>query len=286
MTVAVELGETSSNRVAELIRRWDVLPENSIETPDSHLVFGKAGARTVVLKVIKRPGDEWHCGAILEAFDGNGVARVHKFVDGAALLERLEPGNSLAGVALSGHDEQATDVLAGVMRRMSPRDQPPHAVPVQNLANGFQRYLSSGNEHIPKGLVEHAQQVYGELCASQTRVRLLHGDLHHYNVLFDQARGWLAIDPKGLVGETEYEIGAALRNPYERPELFATPEAVQGRLRRFETILGIDSLRALAWGFAQAVLATIWSVEDESVVKAGDSFLLLAAAIRPMLGNR
>lgn len=51
-------------------------------------------------------------------------------------------------------------------------------------------------------------------------------DLQHYNVLFDDARGWLAIDPKGVVGEVEYEIGAILRNPIERPDLFAAPEIV------------------------------------------------------------
>jgi streptomycin 6-kinase len=44
-------------------------------------------------------------------------------------------------------------------------------------------------------------------------VRLLHGDLQHYNVLLDRKRGWLAIDPKGVVAEGEFELGAALRNP-------------------------------------------------------------------------
>ena len=42
---------------------------------------------------------------------------------------------------------------------------------------------------------------------------LLHGDLQHYNVLLDKDRGWVAIDPKGVVGELEYEVGALLRNP-------------------------------------------------------------------------
>ena len=62
--------------------------------------------------------------------------------------------------------------------------------------------------------VERAQRLYVGLCASQTSTRLLHGDLHHYNILRDGDRGWVAIDPKGVVGEVEYEIGAALRNPY------------------------------------------------------------------------
>lgn len=286
-TARVRVSNSSpSARVAEWIRARSVIPEDALETQDSQLVFGRVGTQPVVLKIIKRPGDEWRCGEILEAFDGNGTVRVHKFVDGAALLERVDPGSSLANVALSGDDDEATEILAGVIRRMSPRHEPRSAVSVQDLGKGLQRYLLSNDEQIPKALVEQAQRVYVDLCASQTRARLLHGDLHHYNVLLDRARGWVAIDPKGLIGETEYEIGAALRNPYERPGLFATPEAVQNRLRRFETVLGIDSARALAWGFTQAVLATVWSVEEGSVVSPEDSFLRLAATIRPMLGLR
>ena len=280
------INSSLSARVTEWIRTWDVIPEDVLETQYSQLVFGRVGTQPVVLKIIKRPGDEWHCGEILEAFDGNGTVRVHKFADGAALLERVDPGSSLANVALSGDDDEATAILAGVIRRMSPQHEPGSAVSVQNLGKGFQRYLSGNDEQIPKALVEQAQRVHVDLCASQTHVRLLHGDLHHYNVLFDRARGWVAVDPKGLIGETEYEIGAALRNPYERPGLFTTPEAVRNRLRRFETVLGIDSARALAWAFTQAVLATVWSVEEGSVVGPGDSFLRLAATIRPMLGLR
>jgi streptomycin 6-kinase len=122
-----------------------------------------------------------------------------------------------------------------------------------------------------------------DLYASQRDVRLLHGDLQHYNVLFDSDRGWLAIDPKGVIGEVEYEIGASLRNPIEKPELFASPDAVERRLRCFEAKLKLDYDRMLAWGFAQAVLSAIWSVEDGFAVDAGNPSLKLANAIRPIL---
>jgi streptomycin 6-kinase len=111
----------------------------------------------------------------------------------------------------------------------------------------------------------------------------LHGDLHHYNVLFDSDRGWLAIDPKGVIGEVEYEIGAALRNPYENPEVFASQKAVERRLKGYGAVLKMDFDRALKWGFAQAVLSAIWSVEDKVAVDALHSGILLARAIRPML---
>jgi len=156
-------------------------------------------------------------------------------------------------------------------------------VSAQDWGNGFRRYLESGDRQIPARLVAQARQLYFDLCASQRSVRLLHGDLQHYNVLFDSDRGWLAIDPKGVIGEVEYEIGASLRNPNEKPELFASPEAVERRLRCFEAKLKLNYDRALAWGFAQAVLSAIWSVEDGFAVDAGNPSLRLANAIWPIL---
>lgn len=128
--------------------------------------------------------------------------------------------------------------------------------------------------------------MHSRLCDSQRCTRLLHGDLHHHNVLFDFDRGWVAIDPKGVVGEIEYEIGAALRNPYERPDLFASPATVERRLQLFTSKLNLDFKRALAWGFAQAVLSAIWSVEDGFAVDARNPSIMLAEAIRPMLESQ
>jgi streptomycin 6-kinase len=281
-----------SERVEELVRDWGVAVHDTLETLSSFIAFGNRGNQPVILKVARQPGDEWRCGAVMAAFGGRGMARVYEYVEGAALLERLNPGAHLASIALDGRDEEATEILADVIDRMSrpcessdepSRDALKAFASAQDWGKGFQRYLASGDRQIPASLVAQAQQLYFDLCASQRGVRLLHGDLQHYNVLFDSDRGWLAIDPKGVIGEVEYEIGASLRNPYEEPGLFASAETVEKRLRYFEAKLKLNSDRALAWGFAQAVLSAIWSVEDGFAVDAGNPSLRLANAIRPIL---
>ena len=143
--------------------------------------------------------------------------------------------------------------------------------------------MTSGDDQIPKNVVEKAHRVYSTLCDSQKNPRLLHGDLHHHNVLLDSDRGWLAIDPKGVVGEIEYEIGAILRNPQEMPELFASPTIIDGRIRILAGRLNLDSDRMRAWSFAQAVLSAVWGIEDGYTVDATDPSLLLAHALEPML---
>jgi streptomycin 6-kinase len=273
-----------SERIEERVRLWGVAVEDTLETPSSFVVFGRRGESPVVLKVLRGPGDEWRCGEVLEAFGGRGTVRVYEYVEGAVLLERLSPGTPLAAVALAGRDEEATRILAEVIGRMSrPAGATGAFVTARDWGEGFRRYLASGDRQIPADLVEQGRHIYLGLCASERGARLLHGDLQHYNVLFDAGRGWVAVDPKGVVGEVEYEIGAALRNPYERPELFASPGAVERRLRRFEAELKLDARRALAWGFAQAVLSAIWSVEDGGTVGPRNPSIMLADAIRPLL---
>ena len=155
---------------------------------------------------------------------------------------------------------------------------------VQDWARGFERFIATGHNQIPTDLVAAGQRVYLSLCASQRRPKLLHGDLQHYNVLFDSDRGWLAIDPKGVVGEIEYEIGASLRNPCERPDLFPSRATIERRLKQLTNRLNLDFERTLAWAFAQAVLSAIWGVEDGFLVDATNPALKLANVIRPMLG--
>jgi streptomycin 6-kinase len=246
----------------------------------------------VVLKVIKREGDEWRSGEILHAFDASGAARVYEHAPGAVLLERLNPGNSLAEMALSGRDEEATDILANIIQQMSmqismfgTKTSTPHVttVAVSDWARAFERYIATGDDQVPKELVESARLLYSSLCASQREPRLLHGDLQHYNVLFDSERGWLAIDPKGVVGELEYEIGAILRNPIELPQLFTERVTIERRIKRLTEKLNLDCERVLAWGFAQAVLSAIWEIEDGFSVDAMSPALQLANAIQPML---
>jgi streptomycin 6-kinase len=272
-------------RVEERMDEWSILTvQNILDTPSSLILFGRRGDEPVVLKVLRQPGDEWDSGEVLEVFDGQGMVRAYEYVGGAVLLERLNPGTPLSGMALNRQDEEATEIIAEVIQRMShPRESSKEFATVEDWGKGFRRYLASGDNQIPNDLVLQGQQVYLNLCATQQRVRLLHGDLQHYNVLFDSNRGWVAIDPKGVVGEVEYEIGAALRNPYERPELFASAETVASRIKIYEARLKLDAGRALAWGFSQAVLSAIWSVEDGFAVDAHNPSLMLANTIRLIL---
>lgn len=272
------MSKALNDRIVECAPAWGVTIERASVTETSVIVYGKRAGKPVVMKVAKRAGDEWRSGEVAAAFGGRGVVQVYEHVGGATLLEHVQPGEPLAALAAAGRDDEATEILAAVLGRMSPGDPPTGCPTVDEWGAAFANYLGTGDQRVPRELVEPAQRIYAELCLTQRNPALLHGDLQHYNVLRDDKRGWLAIDPKGVIGELEYEIGAALRNPRGQPSLY-TLEAAERRLERFGAALGIDIERARAWAFAQAVLSAIWLTEDGHELRPDEPALALARAL-------
>lgn len=266
----------------EHARAWNVAVDDTLETETSLIGFGRRDGGDVVLKVVKHEGegegDEWHCGEVLSAFGARGVVGVHEYVPGACLMERLRPGHSLVEICKTGRDDEAIETVIHVVRSMEPTAAPATCPTVHDWGRGFDWYRSSGDSQIPEPLVDRAAVVYRELARTQRTTRLLHGDLQHSNVLLDADRGWLAVDPKGVVGEMAYEVGAVLRNPRELPELVGNATVIERRIHRLASALKLDAARVVGWGFAQAVLSLIWSVEDGSVLRANDPSRLLADA--------
>jgi len=271
--------ETVVDRLRAKAAEWKVTLEETRETATSVLGFGIRGDARVVLKVTKQEGDESHSGKVLRAFGGDGAVRVDESETGAVLLERLEPGDDLVSLVRRGEDEAATEILAEVIAKLAHHEAPSESPTVGDWGHGFDRYLNSGDQRIPQDLVHQAHELFQNLASTQRKTMLLHGDLQHYNVLFDQHRGWVAIDPKGVVGELEYEIGAILRNPVELREYYITPEIISRRLRSLTLSLNLDYSRAFNWSFAQAVLSAIWDIEDGHPVDRDHPSLLLAETL-------
>ena len=241
---------------------WSVSLDEIRETATSLLGFGTRDGVRVVLKITKQLGDESHSGEVLRAYDGDGAVRVYESEVGAVLLERLEPGEQLVNVVKRGNDDEATKILAEVIAKLANHEAPSSCPTVADWGLGFDRYLQSGDAQIPREIVQEAHEMYQRLVASQRRTMLLHGDLQHYNVLFDNEQGWTAIDPKGVVGELEYELAALLRNPIELPDVFTNPITIERRLEILTTTLQLDYSRALRWSYAQSILSAIWDIED------------------------
>jgi streptomycin 6-kinase len=259
---------------------WNVTLDEIRETPTSLVGFGMRNGAHVVLKISKQDGDESHSGEVLKAYGGDGAVRVYESEPGAVLLERLEPGEQLVNVVKRNEDDEATRILAEVIAKLANHEAPIGCPTVADWGRSFDHYLQSGDEQIARAVVAEAREIYQELVSSQRRTMLLHGDLQHYNVLFDSKRGWVAIDPKGVTGELEYEVCALLRNPVELPSVFANPVTIKRRLDILTTKLQLDYSRALHWSYAQSILSATWDIEDHHSLSADNPSLLLAHELK------
>ena len=224
----------------------------------------------------------------LRVFAGRGAARLFESDAGrgALLLERLEPGTQLVALC-EEDDEAATAVAANVMQKLWRTAPDAHDFPTAaDWGRGFERCrarFDGGTGPFPRKLFEEAESLFAELLSTSAAPVLLHGDLHHGNVLAAAREPWLAIDPKGLVGEPAYEVGALLRNPL--PQLLNQPEPVrvtERRIAQLSEALGLERARVRGWGLAQAVLSSWWSIEDEGELgEFGFATAEVLAATRP-----
>ena len=116
---------------------------------------------------------------------------------------------------------------------------------------------------IPNEYLQKARKLRDQILQNAKLDVLLHGALHHDNILQNGDDCWMMIDPKGVIGERAYDLAAFMRNPM--PEVLNQADAttiIHNRITRFSELLGIPAQRILDWCFVQAVLAWIWSIED------------------------
>ena len=251
---------------------WGLTFESAPSPPDGRepypgageVAFVRRGDQPLVLKLLPKGGDEWRSGEVLAHWDGRGAVRLIERAPGAVLIERAIPGEELVGLVEAGRDEAATLVLCDVMAQLN--RPAPVASGIRTIADwgrGFERNRAAAVAAGMEGdVIDRAKRLFRRLCETQSQPILLHGDLQHYNVVRDADRGWLAIDPKGILGEPAYETGAMLRNPNTHPEFCADPAVIERRARLISERLGYPYERVVGWCFAQWVLADLWAIED------------------------
>jgi len=221
----------------------------------------------------------------LSIFNGDGVNKIYESnpEHGVMLIERLKPGKMLSELE---NDDNATEVAGLVMKNLWKRiDEHSKFPTMTKWFQGLKRYrenYDTGRGPLPDELVSKAERLSQELLSTSHNHMLLHGDLHHKNILSATREPWLAIDPKGLIGEPEYEIGALLRNPI--PELYSMPNLKNVLMRRIDIlheILGFDKDRMKGWAFSQAVLSAFWILEDSG--KGWEPMMGVAGVLGEML---
>ncbi len=201
-----------------------------------HSFVAAAGDRAV-LKLRPLDDDESeHEAAALELWAGEGAVRLLRAsADGRVLLlERALPGTDISALP----EQRATAIAVAVGNRL----WRPAAAPFRWIGDHVPRWLDQA-ERLGGGaseLVPVARELHASLAVG--RRTLVHGDLHHHNILAAGERH-LAIDPKPMLGEPEFDVPSFLWNPLGSR---LDPERTEARLAAFAAA-GLDDRRMRAW---------------------------------------
>lgn len=249
------------------LTRWTLEPAGEpIRTHASQLLPVLQDCRPAMLK-LPEVEDERRGYLPLEYWNGDGAARLLARSENgeAMLIERATGTRSLAAMARSGAagDDEATAILCDAIAALQkPRGPAPSGlIPLETW---FKDLFPMARER--GGLLARSAAAANELLPAQREIMPLHADLHHDNVLDFESRGWLAIDPKSVIGDRAFEYTILFCDPD-----LADPEppvaTVPGRFeRRLEIVLaksGLERERLLKWVLAWCGLSAAWFLEDE-----------------------
>ncbi|MNG61741.1 Aminoglycoside/hydroxyurea antibiotic resistance kinase [compost metagenome] len=239
------------------MQRWQLQPDGqAFETHSSLLIPVRYQGAAAMLK-IAREQEEKFGGLLMCWWQGDGAARVLAWHDDGILLERAQGRLSLAQMVRDGEDRRATAILCQVVARLhAPRAEPlPELIPLDQWFNSL---WPAAQAH--GGMLRLSASVAAELLTSPREQTVLHGDIHHDNVLDFAERGWLAIDPKRLYGERAFDYANIFCNP--NYGIATDPDIFLCRVEQVCRLAGLDRQRLLRWILAWAGLSAAWFMED------------------------
>lgn len=260
------------------LHRWSLTPDGDpIATHAANLLPVLSDGRPAMLK-ISHEDDERRGGGLLAWWDGQGAARVYARDGDALLIERAMGSQNLADMARTGRDDEASRILCATADELHrPRNKAlPDLTPLTVWFRDLQPAAATYG-----GILARSHQVATGLLADQHQIAPLHGDLHHDNVLDFGPRGWLAIDPKHIIGERTFDFANIFTNPdlsdpsrpvATQPGIFARRLAVVSDAAR------LPPKRLLQWILALTGLSAAWYLGDNHPDAAIDLHIAELAA--------
>ncbi|WJH39618.1 phosphotransferase [Aliirhizobium terrae] len=251
----------------ELAKRWGVqtaTPIADTRTSVIHRVLLHDGS-SAICKQLKPSGlHELHGIDFLAWRQGQGAVRLLDQSEMACLLEDAG-ALTLRNYRLEHDEEAASDIIAdvlGALHSASMRSPPATLVSLRQHFKALFDRVEQADETELFDTLRRCARIADSLLTSQVDIRPLHGDLHHENIISGTARGWLAIDPQGLIGDPAYDCANVFGNPEGAFPDIIDPRRINRLLTLFAPVIGCSEEKILRYAIAHAGLSICWSLED------------------------
>jgi len=210
-----------------------------------------------VLKVSPKPQNLTSEYNALVEFGGGVACRAYEFsdTDGVLLLERIKPGTQL-------RDEPNFDTRLGAFCQVfkslhtSPNLTAKYATYIDWVSQSA-AYMRTRNDYAKLSeKMSKAEEICRYLWQKHPEQTLLHGDLHHDNILLGE-NGYRVIDPKGAIGNPVFDIPRFMLNEENHDEMGNFARIASTLSEKFN--VPEEDIRLLY--FIEICMGNCWSVE-------------------------
>lgn len=195
----------------------------------------------------------------LKCFSKHGAIKVLAEDKGMLLLEKAVPGISLKSY-YPIKEKNSIQITFHIMQELHKAN-----IPKNHNFPHLREWLKLLDQEysIPNQYLQKARIIRNTLLDNAHKEVLLHGDLHHDNIL-KHGNNWVVIDPKGVIGEATFEVTAFIRNPIPKLLAYPNPEyIISNRIKEFSNLMDLPLDRIYSWCYVQNIISWIWNLEDK-----------------------
>lgn len=237
-------------------KKWSLNNPTQITSTKSAKVFKvQRDDESLVLKVYTELGKkaEGRGALALRIFNSKASVSVIEYDEGAVLMEFIE-GEFLK----EQEEEKRNDIFLEVFKSLH-KDQGSHKAEFDSMERRYRSLLERGSR---EAFFKEGSLLAEKLLMKQSVNNLLHGDLHHKNILYSKRRGWLAIDPQPLMGDPLFDLGNFFYNPDDEPKLTEDPNSIRKRLHTFSEGLEVEPIEILEFAIVHGYLSSSWQLDE------------------------
>ena len=244
--------------------RWSLTKSTPVAETATSWIFcvEQNGRNFAALKILKPlAAEEERRGAMLmNWYGGEGAATIFDMHGDTIFMEWLD-GGTLGDPVRAGKDDEGTIAIASTVASLH-RARPNAPEGLRPLRESFQILFDTDVRswpHTARDLYARASGIALKLFDRPSAQIPLHGDVHHDNIMSSD-RGWLAIDPKGLLGDPAYDLANVFINPKGASHLATDPRRIAVRADILSQRLTYPRKRILGWAAAHAALSACWEL--------------------------
>ena len=192
-------------------------------------------------------------------FQGENFCKLYEYSleDKVYIMERIIPADTLYE---SARRDERIKIVGAIFKVLHKPDLPDSIFPT------YSEWFDEGKEGTKnrkdceelRQYLESAESMLKDICQKYSRNVLLHGDLHHENILKNENGSYTVIDPKGVAGDPIFDLSRFILDKF-RDDLVSEPKEII--IDFVKTLLRCLYIETVIWLFREE-LANGESLEE------------------------